>query len=64
MKKRVEDLSGAVRERFLSAMYKKGWLGIRKYKQYLLNLSKRKTTIIEKSDFKYFSTNFGVYFSD
>lgn len=64
MKKRVEDLSESIRSKFLNVIYKKGWLATRKYKQYLLNLSKRKSTIIEKSDFKYYSTNFGIYFSD
>lgn len=64
MTKRVEDLSSNIRNKFLTVMNNKGWLGIRKYKQFLLNLSKRKTTIIEKSDFKYFTTNFGVYFAD
>jgi hypothetical protein len=64
MKKRVEDLSESIRTKFLNAIFKKGWLAIRKYKQYLLNLSKRKSTIIEKSDFKFYTTNFGIYFSD
>lgn len=64
MKLRVEDMTESIRCRFLSVMYKKGWLTIRKFKQFLLNLSKRKSTIIEKSDFKYYSTNFGVYFTD
>jgi hypothetical protein len=64
MKFRVEDLTDCIRAKFLDVMFKKGWLAIRKYKQYLLNILKRKTTLIEKSDFKYFSTNFGIYFSD
>lgn len=64
MKKQVEDLTESIRSKFLSVIYKKGWLATRKYKQFLLNLSKRKSTIIEKSDFKYYTTNFGIYFSD
>lgn len=63
-KKRIEDLTDAIRQKFFNVFYKKGWMGIRIYKQYLLNLSKRKTTQIEKSDFKYYTTNFGVYLSD
>ena len=58
------DLSKSVREKFLQIMYKKGWLAIRKYKMFLFNLSKRKSTVITKNDFKYYSTNFGIYFSD
>lgn len=63
-KKRIEDLTEAIRQKFFNVFYKKGWMGIRIYKQYLLNLSKRKTTLIEKTDFKYYTTNFGVYLSD
>lgn len=63
-RQRVEEMTSSIRFKFLSVMYKKGWLGVRKYKQFLLNLSKRKNSIIEKSDFKFYSTNFGVYFTD
>lgn len=61
---RVQDLTTSIREKFLDVMNHKGWMSIRKYKLYLHNLSKRKSTIIEKSDFKYYSINFGIYFTD
>ena len=61
---RVEDLTHSIRQKFFEKFYSIGWIGIRKYKQYLINLSKRKSSLIEKSDFKYFTTNFGIYLND
>lgn len=62
--KRVIDLSENIRAKYAQVFRNKGWLAIRKYKQYMFNLLKRRDTRIDKTDFKYFTTNFGVYLSD
>lgn len=43
---------------------KKGWLGLRKLKVFLRNLNKRKSNFINKADFKYFFTNFGIFLTN
>lgn len=58
------DLFNEVRGKVLECCCKKGWTGIRNYKLYLFNLNKRRNYSISKADLKYFSTNFGVYFTD
>ncbi len=62
--KRVIDLTVLIRSKFLDKFFSIGWIGIRKYKQYLFNLSKRRTTLIDRSDFKHFTVGFGIYLQD
>ena len=63
-RKRVEDLTENIRKKYFDSFVSKGWMSIRKYKQYLFNLLKRRGTLIDKSDFKYFTVNFGIYLND
>ena len=39
-------------------------MGIRKYKEFLKGLNKKKDNLIDRQDLKYFSVNFGINFSD
>lgn len=58
------DLHNEVKEKIQECCSKKGWTGVRSYKLYLYNLNKRRNYNINKLDLKYFSTNFGIYFTD
>ena len=63
-RQRIESLKDNILEKYFKVFKSKGWLSIRKYKQFLFNLSKRRSTIINKIDFKYYTVNFGIYLND
>lgn len=43
---------------------KRGWVGVRKLRIFLKNLTKGKNNGIEKVNFKYFFANYGIVFDD
>jgi hypothetical protein len=59
-----EDLSPIIIQKVMEVCLKKGWMGLRKLKIFLRNLNKRKSNLIDKSNFKYFFINFGIIFSE
>ena len=42
----------------------KGWLGLRKLRIFLKNLTKKRDDVIDKNNIKFFFINFGISLSD
>ena len=53
-----------IKSKFSAVMINKGWLSVHKFKTYLYQLSKRKSTLIQRDDFKSYCYNYGIYFKD
>lgn len=60
----VVDLIPDIRNKIFTACLKRGSLGLRHLKIFLLNLSKRLYDRIDKSNFKYFLINYGIALND
>jgi hypothetical protein len=56
------DLLPQITEKIMNACKSKGWLGLRNLRIFLYGCVKRCTEFIDKSNFKYFFTNFGIVF--
>lgn len=54
----------SLRKKILFTCTNKGWLGYRKFKCYLRNLSKKHDMFIHKDDLKDFFVNFGICFEE
>ena len=55
-----------VKNKVLAVFYKKGWVGLRKFRKFLKSLknNQKNNHIISRVDFKYFSSSFGIIFND
>ena len=54
----------SVKEKILLICRKSGWIGMRKLRIFLRNLTKRKSDKINKTNFKYFLADFGILLND
>jgi len=63
-KGKSEDLMPSIKGKLIIACRKNGWIGMRKLRTFLRNLSKKKSDMINKVNFKYYLTEFGVVVSD
>jgi len=59
-----EELTPIITQKVMEVCLKKGWMGLRKLKIFLRNLNKKKSNLIDKSNFKYFFINFGIVFTE
>ena len=58
------DYLPEILNKIMNSSMSKGWMGYRKLRIFLKNLSKRTSDVIDKSNFKYFFINFGINFSE
>lgn len=59
-----EELTPIITQKVMDVCLKKGWMGLRKLKIFLRNVNKKKSNLIDKSNFKYFFINFGIVFTE
>ena len=58
--KKLEQARNSLFEKIVNVCISKGWLGLRQFKNYLKNLSKKHNNLIHKDDVKYFFVNYGI----
>jgi len=60
-----KDMMPDIEEKIKRICVEKGWLGLRKLRIFLCNLLKKShTSMIDKINFKFYFTHFGIFFND
>lgn len=60
----IPNLIPQIKEKVIGLCSKKGWIGLRKLKIYLRDITKGKKDQIDKADFKYFIAELGLLLND
>ena len=62
--KKMKEIEESFNKRLLEFCIKKGWMGIRNFKNFLKDLSLKKDNFIHKDDLKFYFLNYGILLMD